>query len=103
MTKRQKDKKTKRQKDKTTKRQKGKKTKRQKDNKTKRQKDKKKQKDKKTKDKDQKESLLLRRQGSFALLRCFGNVYDSSGCGFASQSAASSSSCTKRMSAFTRS
>ena len=47
---------------------------------TKKQKDKKKgkktkkakrQKDKKTKDKDQKESLILRRQGSFALLRCF--------------------------------
>ena len=27
--------------------------------------------DKKTKDKDQKESSILRRQGSFALLRCF--------------------------------
>ena len=47
---------------------KDKKTKCQKYKKTKRQKDKK---DKKTEDKDQKESLILRRQGSFALLRCF--------------------------------
>ena len=44
--------------------QKDKKAKRQKDEKTK------KRKDKKTRDKDQKESLILRRQGSFALLRC---------------------------------
>ena len=56
--------------DKKTKRQK---RKRQKDKKTKRQKEKKteKQKDKKTKNKDQQENLILRRQGSFALLRCF--------------------------------
>ena len=43
------------------------KTKRIKDKKTKKTK---RQKDKKTKDKDQKESLVLRRQGSFAILRC---------------------------------
>ena len=47
------------------KRQKGKKTKRQKGEKTK------KEKDKKTKDKYQKESLMLCRQGSFALLQYF--------------------------------
>ena len=34
------------------------------------------QKDKKTKDKDQQESLILRRQGSFALLRCFYSVLE---------------------------
>ena len=45
-----------------------KKAKRQKEKRTKRLKDKK---DKKTKDKDQKENLILWRQGSFALLRCF--------------------------------
>ena len=49
-----------RQRDKEKKRQKDKKTKIQKYKKTKRQ-----------KNKDQKESLILRRQGSFALLRCF--------------------------------
>ena len=47
--------------------------KRQKDKKIKRQKGEQ-TKDKKTKDKDQKESSILRRQGRFALLRCF--IYD---------------------------
>ena len=88
-TKRQKDKKTKRQKDKRqkdkktkkvkkTKRQKYKKKKERqkykkkdkKDQGTKRQREKKVKK-KKTKDKDQKMNLILQRQGSFALLRCF--------------------------------
>ena len=62
-------------------RQKDIKTKGQKDRKTEIQKDKKtiktkvkKRKDKKMKDKDQKENLELRRQGSFALLRCFHQV-----------------------------
>ena len=50
-------------KDKNTKIQKDKKTKRQRDKDTKRQRDK--------KTKDQKESLMLRRQGSFAHLQCF--------------------------------
>ena len=76
---RQKDRKTKRQKDKKTKRQKDKKSKKQNDKrqKTKRQKRQKRQKDKKTKrqkkdkDKDQRECIILRRQGSSALLRCF--------------------------------
>jgi len=54
-------------KDKKTKRHKDKKTKRQKDKKTKRQKDK----DKRQIDKDQKENMILRYQGRFALLRCF--------------------------------
>ena len=39
----------------------------------------KRQKDKKTKDKYQKESITLRRQGSFAHLRCF--VYGEPSCG----------------------
>ena len=56
----------KRKKDKKTKTQKHKKTKTQKEEKTDRQKDK-----KRDKDKDQRECLILRRQGSFALLRCF--------------------------------
>ena len=60
MTERQKDRKVERQKDRKTKR--TKKTARQKDKKTKRQ-----------KHKIQKESLILQRQGSFALLRCFPN------------------------------
>ena len=59
----QKDKKTKRQNDKITKRQKYEETKIQK-------------KDKKTKDTVQKENLILRRQGSFALLRCFLNAHN---------------------------
>ena len=53
------DKKMKRQKDKKAKRHRDKKTKRQKDKKT------------AIQDKDQKETFILRRQGSFALLRCF--------------------------------
>ena len=69
-----------RQKDKKTKRQKDRKTERQKDRKTKR------QKYKKTKDEDQKESLILRRQGSFALLRCFSShFYLSSAFAFTSE------------------
>ena len=71
MSKRHKDKKTTWQKDNLTKRYCDKKAKRQKDRKTKRQKI--------QKDKDQKESFILRRRGSFALLRCFFHPHTISG------------------------